>query len=72
MTLDSWEEFSGATPLDKPVLLWFVGRNAPEAAHSCEIGSISSYQPGMVWTDGDYRPIEWFSHWQPLPDGPIR
>jgi len=71
--MSGWQEFSGLTPLDEPLLLWFVGRiRAPKWAHACCIGTISSYKPGKVW-DGaacDYRPIEWFSHWMPLPKGP--
>lgn len=67
-----WEEFSGVTPVDKPVMLWFIGNNAPKAAHACAIGAISSHEPGFVWIDGNYRPIEWFSHWRLLPAGPQR
>lgn len=68
--MTEWQEFSGLTPIDKPLLLWFIGRDAPKVAHGCAIGSVSSHEPGMVWIDGDYRPIEWFSHWMTLPAGP--
>lgn len=72
--MSNWEPIDANTPppLDRPVLLWFVGRNAPKAAHACAIGSVSSHQPGEVWIDGDYRPVEWFSHWQQLPAGPTQ
>lgn len=67
-----WQPIDANTPppVDKPVLLWFIGLNAPKAAPACAIGSVSSNQHGEVWIDGDYRPIEWFSHWRLLPDGP--
>jgi hypothetical protein len=53
-------------PVEKRLLLWFIGRNAPKAAHCWTIGTISAHQVGEVWTDGDYKPIEWFSHWMEL------
>lgn len=69
-----WQPIDANTPppLDRPILLWFVGNNAPKVAHACAIAHVSSYEVGKVWDGaaGDYRPIEWFSHWQPLPAGP--
>lgn len=62
---------NSARPLDQPVLLWFVDRNAPKSARACAIGSISSYEPGMVWINGEYRLVEWFSHWMRLPSDPL-
>lgn len=59
-------------PLEQRLLLWFIGRNAPKAAHCWTIGTVSGHEIGSVWVDGEYRPIEWFSHWQPLPPGPLR
>lgn len=64
------ETFSGATPINKRIMLWFIGNNAPKVAHTWVIGEVSSHKPGYVWIDGDYRPIEWFSHWRPLPSAP--
>jgi hypothetical protein len=57
-------------PLERRLLLWFVGRDAPKAAHCWTIGTVSAHQTGEVWIDGDYRPIEWFSHWRELPPHP--
>lgn len=70
MTYGTWERFSGATPMDKWVLLWFIGKNAPAAARSVTLGQISSYEPGMVWDGHGYRPLGWFTHWMPLPGAP--
>lgn len=59
-----WETFSGTTPIDKWIMLWFVGNNAPKSAHMPVIGLVSSHEPGKVWDGHDYRPVEWFSHWK--------
>lgn len=68
--MQEWETFSGNTPIGKWILLWFIGNNAPKAAHSCTIGQISAHEPGKVWDGQGYRPVEWFSHWMPLPAPP--
>lgn len=68
--MTDWQTFSGATPINKWILLWFVGKNAPELAQAPIIGVVSDYEPGQVWDGHSYRPVEWFSHWAPLPEKP--
>lgn len=64
------QELSGATPIGRRILLWFVGNNAPRVAHCQIIGTISALEEGKVWDGETYRPIEWFSFWQHLPGPP--
>lgn len=59
------------TPLQARVLLWFVGNNAPRAAHTWVIGEVSAHEPGKIWDGQRYRPSEWFTHWMPLPEPPL-
>jgi hypothetical protein len=68
--MTDWDTFSSLTPINKWILLWFVGDDAPEAAQMPVLGQISSHAPGMVWDGHIYRPMEWFSHWAPLPEKP--
>lgn len=57
-------------PLDERLLLWFIGADAPSAAHCWTTGIISSHRPGFVFRGDGYSPIEWFTHWQPMPCSP--
>lgn len=70
MTVCQWKPISTA-PLDKWVLLWWIGHET-KAPPTCIIGQVSSHEPGQVWGSEIYRPIEWFTHWDEMPEGPAR
>ena len=57
-------------PLERRLLLWFIGRDAPKAAHCWMTAVISAHRLGYVFNNGEYSPIEWFSHWRELPPPP--
>jgi len=66
-----WKPIETA-PLDRPVLLWWVGgTKLPKAPPTCTIGAVSSHEQDMVWIDRDYHPTRFYTHWAPLPDGPV-
>lgn len=65
-----WQPIETA-PLDKMVLLWWVGgKKLPKAPPTVAMGAISSYEGGHVWDGHNYSPVEWFTHWAPKPSGP--
>ena len=50
------------------VLLWLVTVN-PENS-GVVMGQRCIHEEGKFWDGATYRPMEWISHWQPLPPPP--
>jgi hypothetical protein len=66
--MTDWQPIETA-PLNQRVLLWWVGgKKLPKAPPTCIIGNVA--ENDCVWDGTDYRPVEWFTHWATLPDGP--
>jgi len=60
-------------PYETRVLLWFVtvpdheGHKGPDGV---VIGQRSFYESGKFWDGYTLRPMEWVTHWMPVPAGP--
>lgn len=68
--MTNWQPIE-TVPLDRQVLLWWVGgKKLPKAPPSCAMGQVSSHVPGEVWDGYNYLSASFYTHWAPLPDGP--